>query len=132
MRSRAGKVTASFDSDNPSLTLHLPNGIGPVKTDLYALCTLPPIITFDSSYLVTRLTAAPALSASAAVMPRTTFDVPPAMCDCGRSKTPGKTQQYNYFLMNPGRGLGEFHLVDMPGLGFAKVPHADLYIRTSM
>ena len=63
------------------------------------------------------------------------------------SKTPGKTQQYNYFLINgaddsPSRGrrrapsegvddesawraAGTFHLVDMPGLGFAKVPGAD-------
>ncbi|KAL3933797.1 MAG: hypothetical protein SGPRY_000124 [Prymnesium sp.] len=38
------------------------------------------------------------------------------------SKTPGKTQQYNYFLVNGGREDGEFHLVDMPGLGFAKAP----------
>ena len=40
------------------------------------------------------------------------------------SKTPGKTQQYNYFLLNGERsdGLGAFHLVDWPGLGYAKVP----------
>jgi len=42
------------------------------------------------------------------------------------SKTPGKTQQYNYFVVNPQRdgGPGHFHLVDMPGLGFARVPAA--------
>ena len=41
------------------------------------------------------------------------------------SKTPGKTQMFNYFAVNnqstwdpPGR----FHLVDLPGLGYAKVP----------
>ena len=40
------------------------------------------------------------------------------------SKTPGKTQQYNYFLINEGMDAdsGAFHLVDMPGLGYAKVP----------
>ena len=41
------------------------------------------------------------------------------------SKTPGKTQQYNFFAVNPQRKQGEpgqFHLVDMPGLGFARVP----------
>ncbi|KAL1514786.1 hypothetical protein AB1Y20_003872 [Prymnesium parvum] len=36
------------------------------------------------------------------------------------SKTPGKTQQYNYFLINEGRDEGVFHLVDMPGLGYAQ------------
>jgi ribosome biogenesis GTP-binding protein YsxC/EngB len=49
------------------------------------------------------------------------------------SKTPGKTQQYNYFVLNEaqgGRSGGSsptlpFHLVDMPGLGFAKVPGAE-------
>lgn len=41
------------------------------------------------------------------------------------SKTPGKTQQYNFFAVNPQREQdepGHFHLVDMPGLGFARVP----------
>lgn len=41
------------------------------------------------------------------------------------SKTPGKTQQYNFFAVNPQRKQdepGHFHLVDMPGLGFARVP----------
>ena len=41
------------------------------------------------------------------------------------SKTPGKTQQYNFFAVNPQRDddePGHFHLVDMPGLGFARVP----------
>lgn len=33
------------------------------------------------------------------------------------SSTPGKTQQLNYYLIN-----NEFHLVDLPGYGFAKVP----------
>ncbi|MBL0387135.1 YihA family ribosome biogenesis GTP-binding protein [Tumebacillus sp. ITR2] len=33
------------------------------------------------------------------------------------SATPGKTQQINYFLIN-----NDFHLVDLPGYGFAKVP----------
>ena len=38
------------------------------------------------------------------------------------SKTPGKTQQYNYFEVNRGRPEGAFHLVDFPGLGYAKAP----------
>jgi len=33
------------------------------------------------------------------------------------SQTPGKTQFINFFLIN-----GTFHLVDLPGYGFAKVP----------
>ncbi len=33
------------------------------------------------------------------------------------SNTPGRTQLINYFLVN-----GSFHLVDLPGYGFAKVP----------
>jgi GTP-binding protein len=43
------------------------------------------------------------------------------------SKTPGKTQQYNYFVVNEAGNGGEgcFHVVDMPGLGYAKVPGAD-------
>jgi|EP00900_Chrysochromulina_parva_P021749 ribosome biogenesis GTP-binding protein YsxC/EngB len=46
------------------------------------------------------------------------------------SKTPGKTQQYNYFILNePAAGqraaVGTFHVVDMPGLGYAKVPGAE-------
>ena len=71
------------------------------------------------------------------------------------SKTPGKTQQYNYFVVNeprpttsrtfggrrgggggggggsgggsgpPARSMPSFHLVDMPGLGYAKVPGAE-------
>jgi ribosome biogenesis GTP-binding protein YsxC/EngB len=56
------------------------------------------------------------------------------------SKTPGKTQQFNFFAVNdkPGREkeikygdeiIGEkdrdsFYLVDLPGFGFAKVPEA--------
>eukprot|EP00968_Pinguiococcus_pyrenoidosus_P011877 scaffold995_cov244-Pinguiococcus_pyrenoidosus.AAC.2 len=42
------------------------------------------------------------------------------------SKTPGKTQQFNYFHVN--RGLPphlEFLLVDLPGYGYAKVSRAD-------
>ncbi len=46
------------------------------------------------------------------------------------SKTPGKTQQYNYFALNEEGaikhgGLAPFHVVDMPGLGYAKVPGAE-------
>jgi ribosome biogenesis GTP-binding protein YsxC/EngB len=42
------------------------------------------------------------------------------------SKRPGKTQQYNYFALNEeSRGGAPFHLVDMPGLGYAKVPGAE-------
>ncbi len=33
------------------------------------------------------------------------------------SKTPGRTQLINYFLIN-----NEFYIVDLPGYGFAKVP----------
>ncbi|MBI5137638.1 MAG: YihA family ribosome biogenesis GTP-binding protein [Nitrospirae bacterium] len=36
------------------------------------------------------------------------------------SSTPGKTQLINFFLVN-----GRFHLVDLPGYGFAKVPMAE-------
>ncbi len=35
------------------------------------------------------------------------------------SKTPGRTQLINYFVLEPGR-----YLVDLPGYGFAKVPLA--------
>ena len=35
------------------------------------------------------------------------------------SKTPGRTQLINYFMIN-----NEFFLVDLPGYGFAKVPKA--------
>eukprot|EP00903_Cladosiphon_okamuranus_P009791 g9308.t1 len=37
------------------------------------------------------------------------------------SKTPGKTQQFNYFIMN-NNTENAFYLVDMPGMGYAKVP----------
>uniref|UniRef100_A0A6V1PQB5 EngB-type G domain-containing protein n=1 Tax=Heterosigma akashiwo TaxID=2829 RepID=A0A6V1PQB5_HETAK len=37
------------------------------------------------------------------------------------SKKPGKTQQFNYFKINSG-SEHEFYLVDVPGLGYAKVP----------
>lgn len=43
------------------------------------------------------------------------------------SKKPGKTQQFNYFGVNDGsrwKSPGTFYLVDMPGLGYAKVPGA--------
>jgi len=46
---------------------------------------------------------------------------------CGRrslarvSKTPGKTQQLNYFLINK-----EWHLVDLPGYGFARTSKFNL------
>jgi GTP-binding protein len=36
------------------------------------------------------------------------------------SKTPGKTRTANYFRIND-----RFHLVDMPGYGYAKVPQAE-------
>jgi len=35
------------------------------------------------------------------------------------SRTPGRTQLINFFEVGPGR-----RLVDLPGYGFAKVPHA--------
>mmetsp|Transcript_53592 Transcript_53592/g.86755 ORF Transcript_53592/g.86755 Transcript_53592/m.86755 type:complete len:529 (+) Transcript_53592:272-1858(+) len=44
------------------------------------------------------------------------------------SKTPGKTQEFNYFLVSGGRAVGgpseknNFHLVDLPGVGYAEVP----------
>ena len=46
------------------------------------------------------------------------------------SKTPGKTQEFNYFLVSGGRAQGAgaeaeknvFHLVDLPGVGYAEVP----------
>eukprot|EP00966_Prymnesium_polylepis_P164405 3800807-Prymnesium_polylepis.1 len=47
------------------------------------------------------------------------------------SKTPGKTQQYNYFLLNEARADGQFHLVDMPGLGFAKARRAACHPHTT-
>ncbi|CBJ27669.1 YihA4, YihA/EngB-like GTPase [Ectocarpus siliculosus] len=37
------------------------------------------------------------------------------------SKRPGKTQQFNYFLMN-NNTENAFYLVDLPGMGYAKVP----------
>eukprot|EP00282_Hemiselmis_andersenii_P005702 CAMPEP_0114164698 /NCGR_PEP_ID=MMETSP0043_2-20121206/30811_1 /TAXON_ID=464988 /ORGANISM="Hemiselmis andersenii, Strain CCMP644" /LENGTH=449 /DNA_ID=CAMNT_0001261385 /DNA_START=1 /DNA_END=1347 /DNA_ORIENTATION=+ len=41
------------------------------------------------------------------------------------SKTPGKTQQFNYFVVNGQDDVGnKFHLVDLPGVGYAKVPVA--------
>jgi GTP-binding protein len=38
------------------------------------------------------------------------------------SAEPGKTQEINFFLVRSGRG--DFVLVDLPGYGYAKVPHA--------
>jgi len=39
-----------------------------------------------------------------------------------RSKTPGKTQQFNYFVVNKDEGIGsKFYLVDLPGVGYAEV-----------
>lgn len=35
------------------------------------------------------------------------------------SKRPGKTQQFNYFMMN-NNTENAFYLVDMPGMGYAK------------
>jgi len=43
------------------------------------------------------------------------------------SKTPGKTQQFNYFAVNQLSSWdppGAFYLVDLPGVGYAKVPRA--------
>jgi len=43
------------------------------------------------------------------------------------SKTPGKTQQFNYFVINEASNWNpkcDFHMVDLPGLGYAKVPQA--------
>mmetsp|Transcript_45627 Transcript_45627/g.111061 ORF Transcript_45627/g.111061 Transcript_45627/m.111061 type:complete len:555 (+) Transcript_45627:36-1700(+) len=42
-----------------------------------------------------------------------------------KSKTPGKTQQFNYFRVN-GEDAAErqFYLVDLPGVGYAEVPLA--------
>eukprot|EP00871_Galdieria_phlegrea_P004304 jgi/Galph1/4875/GphlegSOOS_G3559.1 len=37
------------------------------------------------------------------------------------SKTPGKTQQLNYFVVNRSQENGKFFLVDLPGYGYAKV-----------
>jgi len=36
------------------------------------------------------------------------------------SATPGKTQRLNYFLVND-----QFHLVDLPGYGYAKAPESE-------
>lgn len=36
------------------------------------------------------------------------------------SGTPGKTQQFNYFIVN--QGDAAYYLVDLPGVGYAKVP----------
>ena len=41
------------------------------------------------------------------------------------SKTPGKTQQFNYFAVNKEsrwKPQGAFYIVDLPGVGYAKVP----------
>ncbi len=35
------------------------------------------------------------------------------------SQTPGKTQLINFFIIN-----GDFYFVDLPGYGYARVPHA--------
>lgn len=40
------------------------------------------------------------------------------------SKRPGKTQQFNYFMMN-NNTENAFYLVDMPGMGYAKVTHGN-------
>jgi GTP-binding protein len=37
------------------------------------------------------------------------------------SKTPGKTKQYNFYLVNEGDPTNAFYLVDLPGAGYAKV-----------
>lgn len=38
------------------------------------------------------------------------------------SGRPGKTQQFNYFLVNERTPETQFYLVDLPGVGYAKVP----------
>lgn len=38
------------------------------------------------------------------------------------SRRPGKTQQFNYFLVNESDGDSQFYIVDLPGVGYAKVP----------
>lgn len=38
------------------------------------------------------------------------------------SGRPGKTQQFNYFVVNQRDPSSAFHLVDLPGVGYAKVP----------
>lgn len=38
------------------------------------------------------------------------------------SGTPGKTQQFNYFVVNEAADGGRYYLVDLPGVGYAKVP----------
>ncbi len=58
------------------------------------------------------------------------------------SKTPGKTQQYNYFVLNEpsghtspsdaDRASGHFYVVDMPGLGYAKVLTAPSHSRQAL
>ncbi|CAN5465582.1 ribosome biogenesis GTP-binding protein YihA/YsxC [soil metagenome] len=37
------------------------------------------------------------------------------------SNTPGKTQEFNYYLINEERSSDAFYMVDLPGYGFAKV-----------
>lgn len=38
------------------------------------------------------------------------------------SGTPGKTQQFNYFHVNEKEEESQFYMVDLPGVGYAKVP----------
>lgn len=38
------------------------------------------------------------------------------------SGTPGKTQQFNYFLVNGADDQAAYYLVDLPGVGYARVP----------
>lgn len=38
------------------------------------------------------------------------------------SGRPGKTQQFNYFLVNELDNENQFYIVDLPGVGYAKVP----------
>jgi GTP-binding protein len=40
------------------------------------------------------------------------------------SGRPGKTQQFNYFVVNSREKQSAFYLVDLPGVGYAKVPRA--------
>lgn len=38
------------------------------------------------------------------------------------SGTPGKTQQFNYFVVNENDSTSKYYLVDLPGVGYARVP----------
>lgn len=52
--------------------------------------------------------------------PRCRRDRPDSQALAYTSKTPGKTQQFNYFVVN-NNTENAFYLVDMPGMGYARV-----------